>query len=338
MLESFIPTLLNDISDAFLNPQKRIFLGYLLSALAFAMLWMFLTKNQNLLTSLKIIFSPQIWLSKSSQSDYKIFFINKIIMLALSPLLISQLAIATLLFYGLYDIFPSRPLFLTDSPVWVISTLFTIYYFLLDDFARFYVHRLMHLWPVLWAFHKVHHSAETMTPFTVFRTHPLEMILFSLRGALVQSIVIASFVFFIGDRADLVTIFGANVFVFAFNALGSNLRHSHIHITYPKLVEKILISPAQHQIHHSSALRHRDKNFGVILSIWDQFFQSLHHSKQHQELEFGLKPNTENNHSTDNTHDLRTLYLTPFKDCYKLISKQVLPLGRLSLNKKKQLS
>ena len=331
MLDSLPSNLINDIHDVFFNPQKRIFWGYLLSALAIAILWMVFIKRKRISTSIRIIFSPQIWLSKSSRSDYKILLINKIIMLALSPLLFSQLAIATLLFYGLHDIFPSRPLFFADSSTWVISVLFTTYYFLLDDFARFYIHRLMHLWPALWAFHKVHHSAETLTPFTVFRTHPVEMILFSLRGTFVQAFAIASFVFFVGDSADLVTIFGANIFIFAFNTLGSNLRHSHIQITYPKLLEKILISPAQHQIHHSSALQHRDKNFGVILSIWDRCFQSLHNSEKDQDIKFGLQPKIKNC-SESNLHDLNALYTKPFKDFYQIA------IAKLFFIKKKQLS
>ena len=57
----------------------------------------------------------------------------------------------------------------------------------------------MHKWPILWALHKVHHSATVLTPMTVFRTHPLEGIIFSLRSSLTQAISISSFVFLFGD-------------------------------------------------------------------------------------------------------------------------------------------
>ena len=107
--------------------------------------------------------------------------------------------------------------------------------------------------PVLWAFHKVHHSATALNPLTVFRTHPIESIVFSLRGALVQGICIAVFVFFFGGQVQLVTVFGAGILNFLFNALGANLRHSHIPIGFWKPVEYVFISPAQHQIHHSTA-------------------------------------------------------------------------------------
>src|ERR1039458_8498353 len=37
---------------------------------------------------------------------------------------------------------------------------------------------LFHAIPALWEFHKVHHSAEVLTPLTEMRTHPVEIIAF----------------------------------------------------------------------------------------------------------------------------------------------------------------
>ena len=70
--------------------------------------------------------------------------------------------------------------------------------------------------------------------------------------------------------------------------MGSNLRHSHISISYGKIVEKILISPAQHQIHHSVEKKHHDKNFGVTFAIWDYFFNTLVYSQSNQKIKYGL--------------------------------------------------
>ena len=105
----------------------------------------------------------------------------------------------------------------------------------------------MHKWPILWAIHKVHHSATFLTPMTVFRTHPLEGVVFSLRSAFTQAISISSFVFLFGPQVDIATILGANIFIFAFNIAGSNLRHSHIDIRYWKWLEYLIISPALHK-------------------------------------------------------------------------------------------
>ena len=137
----------------------------------------------------------------------------------------------------------------------------------------------MHRIPILWALHKVHHSAETLNPITIYRTHPLEGIIFTLRASLSQGIAISTFFFLFGSKVDLFTILGANIFIFIFNVAGSNLRHSHIYIRYWRWLEYFLISPAQHQIHHSLEERHYDKNFGATLSIWDWVGGSLHHSE-----------------------------------------------------------
>lgn len=58
--------------------------------------------------------------------------------------------------------------------------------------------------------------------------------------------MVALFVFFFGSAVDLFTVLRANVLLFAFNATGANLRHSHVRISYGRRVERILMSPAQH--------------------------------------------------------------------------------------------
>ena len=91
-----------------------------------------------------------------------------------------------------------------------------------------------------------------------------------------------------------------------FNIFGSNLRHSHIGIRYWHWVEYIFISPGQHQLHHSIAREHHDKNFGAALAIWDWLFGSLHHSVEFETLKLGLEKNQK-----QETHSLLNLYLNP---------------------------
>ena len=182
----------------------------------------------------------------------------------------------------------------------------------------------MHKWPVLWALHKVHHSAETLNPITVYRTHPLEGILFSLRGAFSQGIVISIFFFTFGDKVDLVTILGVNFLVFFFHVAGSNLRHSHIDIKYWSWLEKFLISPAQHQLHHSLDERHYDKNFGAALAIWDWIFGSLHHSEDIDKLVLGVEDDDLNPRS------VKELYLKPLKEILNIFSESLSSFKSLS--------
>ena len=316
MFESIPLEYIQNLPELFTSPRKRTFVGYLALALLIAVLWLKWRFRNTLWASLKQTLSPSIWWSESSKADYKLLLINRLVMMLLAPALLTQVALATLIFQYLHSIIDTRPTPGSLLPDWAVMCAFTLVFFLLDDFARYFTHRLMHRWRWLWAFHKVHHSARTMTPLTVLRTHPVEGVIFSLRSALVQGVCIGTFLFGFGHQVDLITVLGVNVVVFAFNVAGANLRHSHISIGYWKPLERFLISPAQHQIHHSVEPRHFNKNYGAMLAIWDWLGGSLHHSEPDTELQFGLQKEV-----SDNEHSLKTLYLTPFKESVVALRK-----------------
>ncbi len=285
----FIDQAISLFSD-FSDPRKRIFVGYLALSIGLAIGWLILVKRQNIRGAFARVFDRKIIFSKSSMADYKIFVINGLINLFISPFFVTQLAVATSVFYLLHrQEFLSAGLW-NDAPVGIVIGLFSVAMFMADDFSKYLLHRWMHKWPPLWAIHKVHHSAETMTPITVYRIHPLEGVFYALRGALAQGVVMATFIFLFGNTVDLYTVLGVNVLVFVFHVTGSNLRHSHISIQYWPWLEHIFISPAQHQLHHSIAEQHFDKNFGAALALWDWMFGSLHLSETDTDLAFGLGP------------------------------------------------
>lgn len=309
-LADYAQSVINTLTD----PRKRVYLGYLVAALFIGGCWLFARYRLSPLALLRHLLSPKVWWSQSARADYKLLLINKALMLGIAPLLIGKVALATLIFQSLYELVGQRPLPGTLLPAWAVPVAFTLFLFLLDDFARYYLHRLMHRWPVLWAFHKVHHSARTMTPFTVLRTHPVEGVLFTLRSIFVQATSIGLFLFLFGDQVDLVTVLGVNIAVFAFNVAGSNLRHSHVAIYYWRWLEHLLISPAQHQIHHSTRPRHFDRNFGAVLAIWDWIGGSLHLSEPDTKLTFGVSTRV-----LVDEHSLKTLYLTPFIEALRAL-------------------
>jgi len=290
--------------------SKRVFVGYLLSAAVIAIVWQMWQRRITFVGSVKTLFGLNTWWSESSKADYRLLAINQAVMLLLSPLLLSKLALATALFYGLNDWVP-RPLWQGSGPIFWATLLFTSCLFVVDDASRYYLHRLMHRWPVLWAFHRVHHTAQSLTPFTVLRTHPMEGVLFGLRSAVVQGLLIGIFVFVFGDRISLLSILGANVFTAMLNILGANLRHSPVSISYGKTLEAWFISPAQHQLHHSQASEHWNSNFGAFIALWDRMGNTLSYGANDQQLTYGLAG------QEDNEHQLTTLYLQPFKTCWR---------------------
>ena len=308
----------SQITNQFIDPKKRVFLFYILISILIATAWFMINKKLSLKKTLIKIFDKKIFFSKSAKSDYKIFLINQLIMMIVSPFLITQLTIATALYFYFHTIeWLSTGMFVGIAKIYIILS-FTIFQFTIDDFSKYIVHRFMHKWPVLWALHKVHHSATVLTPMTVFRTHPLEGIIFSLRSAITQAIGISIFFYLFGNLVSLYTIVGVNIFVFVFNILGSNLRHSHIGIRYWKWLEYIFISPAQHQLHHSIAFEHHDKNFGAALAIWDWLFGSLHHSVEFETLHLGIKKDQK-----ETTHNLRNLYFDPINEIKKHIFNKI---------------
>ena len=309
-LFEFIQSWFSELMGLVSQGSKRIFFGYMLSATLIAVVWLMWQRQLNCLAAFRWLFQGKTWWSSSSQSDYTIMLLNQPIMLLLSPILLSKLALATTLFYALNN-WVSRPLWFSDIPVFWVSVIFTSCLFVVDDASRYYLHRLMHRWPVLWAFHRVHHTAESLTPFTVLRTHPMEGLLFGLRSVLVQGFLISVFVFVFADRVTLLSLLGANVFNAVLNLLGSNLRHSPVPISYGKVIEGWLISPAQHQIHHSQARQHWDKNFGAFIALWDRLGNTLEYGSNSQELTYGLlgqKPKE---------HQLVTLYWQPFTSSWR---------------------
>jgi sterol desaturase/sphingolipid hydroxylase (fatty acid hydroxylase superfamily) len=303
---------LSGLVSSFTDPQKRVFVGYLLSAWLIAFVWLLWIARANAGEALKTIFSPGDWLSNSARADYLILLFNRVILSMIAPRLISQLAIATTVFHGLhYGMSPGAG---SSLPPWVTSLLFTVTLFLLDDASRYLVHRWMHHSPVMWRFHRVHHTATRLTPITIFRTHPVEGVLFVLRSAAVQGLSIGFFVFFFGGGVDLIDVLGANLFIFIFNAAGANLRHSPIAVRYPQRVERWLMSPAQHQIHHSNRREHFDRNYGVFLSVWDRLGGTLCHSTLGSTLDYGVS-----DHGGDEEHHLSSLYLKPFADAFRVV-------------------
>ena len=111
---------------------------------------------------------------------------------------------------------------------------------------------------------------------------------------------------------SIVDILGVNIFLFIFSLFGSNLRHSHIKIKYPNLLENLFISPYQHQIHHSN--KYFYNNYGGYLAIWDKIFGTLAYSKDIKTIQIGV--------AVKSFQTLFDLLITPFLNSYKLLGKQ----------------
>ena len=173
------------------------------------------------------------------------------------------------------------------------------------DLGFFIGHYLAHKLPLLWEFHKVHHSAPVLNPLTNYRFHPVDRITLAIFMGSLTAMVKGGFaVAYPGGIAEMTAI---NVGVLlAFN-LSANLRHSHVWLSYGWHLGHVFSSPAQHQIHHGSEPRHIDKNFGLMLSLWDWLAGTLYVPRAREEVRFGL-----NDREHEEYDSLWRLYSLPF--------------------------
>ena len=268
----------------FTNPEKRIYVLYLLSSAVLAYYIYF--KSNNSQSFFKYIFAKKVWLSKSAIVDYWMVFLNGYV---------KVLFIAPFLIYGLYIAFYTNDYLIQyfgyssiDLNVTQTLIFYTLALTIVGDFSSYVVHLVMHKTPFLWEFHKVHHSATSLNPITQYRIHPVELIINNARALLVFGLLTGIFDYLSNHQVNKFLFLGVNVFSFIFLFFGANLRHSHVKLKYPNFLEYIFISPFQHQIHHSNNQKHYDTNLGSKFAIWDWIFGTLIVSKSVGKIKFGL--------------------------------------------------
>lgn len=284
----FLSINLLELFSYFDDANKRIFWLYIVSALLLALpIYWLSNKKRGVLAFFTYVFPKKIYTAKSARHDYLLLICNKLIKAAFFPLIIFTMApIAISISSAIEYVFGQRD-FIELSPT-TIMAFFTVLLFIFDDFTRFLLHYILHRIPVLWEFHKVHHSATVLTPFTIYRSHPVESYLYACRMAITQGAAVGIGYYLFGPTLKMIDIMGANVFVFVFNLFGSNLRHSHIWLSWGNTIENWLLSPAQHQIHHSDKPWHHHRNFGAALAIWDRLFKTHLRASQVGKLTFGI--------------------------------------------------
>ena len=235
---------------------------------------------------LAFLFPGGVYRHPSSRADLTLILINQIaspLSLALAVGLAGWLASGTShLLAGLFG--------RTPDVQWSLGPVaaFTLCLALVSDLATYVVHRLHHTVPALWEIHKVHHSAEVLSPLTVLRKHPVfDLLSRGMKALLIGPLQGLVFFLFAGP-VDAVSALGVNAVFAVFHLFGAGLRHSHVWLSYGRVLNHVLISPAQHQIHHSRARRHWDRNFGQIFAVWDWLFGTLYVPAGRERLEFGI--------------------------------------------------
>jgi len=132
--------------------------------------------------------------------------------------------------------------------------------FILLDFIIYFQHLTFHVLPVLWRFHRVHHSDTDCDVTTGLRFHPVEILL---------SIFI-KFVAIIVLGAPVLTVIA---FEITLNFM-SMFTHSNIKLnkTFESILRCLIVTPDMHRIHHSTQENETNSNFAFHISLWDRLF------------------------------------------------------------------
>lgn len=160
---------------------------------------------------------------------------------------------------GLTLVIVSYPAFVDNialieiKPNWLVYTLA----FITLDFAGYWNHRLSHSVNYFWNHHIIHHSSEE----------------FNLACALRQSISNFFTIFgFLMIPAALLGIPTAVVGVIApLHLFAQYWYHTQL-IGKMGILEKIIVTPSHHRVHHAINDEYLDKNMAQIFIIWDHLF------------------------------------------------------------------
>jgi sterol desaturase/sphingolipid hydroxylase (fatty acid hydroxylase superfamily) len=145
--------------------------------------------------------------------------------------------------------------------------------FIVLDFAGYWVHRWSHHINIFWNLHIIHHSSEE----------------FNLACALRQSISNFVNIFtFLLIPAALVGVPAEVIAVVAPLHLFAQFWYHTRHINKMGFLEKIIVTPSHHRVHHAINKEYLDKNLSQIFIIWDKLFGTFQEELKEAPAVYGI--------------------------------------------------
>jgi len=135
-------------------------------------------------------------------------------------------------------------------------------YFVLYDFAAYWLHRAQHRFGWWWSLHSLHHSQRQVTVWSDDRNHILDDLLMTL--------ALVIFAQFVGVQPD------DYIMILMVGRLIESWSHANVDMSFGRIGERLLVGPRFHRLHHAlagPAERHiHDHNFAPVFPIWDILF------------------------------------------------------------------
>jgi sterol desaturase/sphingolipid hydroxylase (fatty acid hydroxylase superfamily) len=317
-----------ELLDVFLQPGSTFSIFSLLFAFAVSATFLVLRRRWNrgslprFAALLRALFPKWIWRSASSRADMVLFLLNTLATGAIIGWALFSYSVITSGSSAILSrVVGSTPL--AVSPL-IRDAAVTVLCFFAYEIAYWLDHYLMHRIPLFWEFHRVHHTAERLTPLTVFRVHPVDSLIFYNILALAVGSAHGAAAAVFGGAAHETVLSGTNIILLIFIFATVHLQHSHINIRFKGLLGRLFLSPVHHHIHHSTSPEHFNRNLGSCLAIWDWLFGTLViPDKSVGRLNFGVG-DTENDRYTP--HSVAGTLVMPFIRAIKA-PRPEMPLG-----------
>jgi sterol desaturase/sphingolipid hydroxylase (fatty acid hydroxylase superfamily) len=172
----------------------------------------------------------------------------------------------------------------------------TVALYLAFELAYYIDHYTCHSIGFFWELHRVHHTAEVLTPITSLRLHPLEQI----KAQNITVVVTALTAAVLGRWLPAVewTLNGTNVLIVAVYLCLNHLHHTHLWLPITGPLGRVIASPAHHQMHHSDDPAYARCNLGWSLSVFDWLFGTLRVPGWNKPpMRFGVDSGPADNHS-----------------------------------------
>ena len=141
------------------------------------------------------------------------------------------------------------------------------------DFLYYWFHRFSHEISILWAAHAVHHQSEDYNLSTALRQ--------TSTGFLFGWVFYLP-LFLIGFPLEIV------LTVNAVNLLYQFWVHTQLIRSLGPL-ERVMMTPSHHRVHHAQNERYIDKNYGGMFIIWDRMFGTYEPESDEEPVIFGVR-------------------------------------------------
>jgi alkylglycerol monooxygenase len=155
------------------------------------------------------------------------------------------------------------------EPIWLAILIA----FIVQDFSGYWLHRMNHRVNIFWNRHIIHHSSEEFNLSCALRQEISALVrfgaIFMIPGAL------------LGISPTIFAVLGPIHLFMQF------WYHTRI-INKMGWLEKFIVTPSHHRVHHAINSKYMDKNYGQILIIWDKLFGTFQNEIEKEKPVFGI--------------------------------------------------